>query len=179
VDTAGIRESTDLVEIEGVRRARATWTMADLILLVIDSSQEIDMQLALRNEVPKNVPSIEVYNKIDLEPEQFSLENDRLKVGVSAKTGQGVGDLIQLIKQTVGASPSNEGVFSARTRHLDALKRTFAHIQAGRDELQNNNAAELLAEELRLAQVSLGEITGEYLPDDLLGAIFSSFCIGK
>lgn len=179
VDTAGIRESTDQVEIEGVRRARATWTVADLILLVIDSSQPLDPQWALKNEMPKTIPCIAVYNKIDIEPSAIGLSGDQLKVGVSAKTGQGVDNLIHLIKKTVGASMSNEGVFSARTRHLDALRRTLGHIQAGRDQLQNNNAAELLAEELRLAQVALGEITGEYLPDDLLGAIFSSFCIGK
>ena len=179
VDTAGIRESTDLVEIEGVRRARATWALADLILLVIDSTQPLDPQLALKNEVPGTIPCIEVFNKIDVEPDTVSLAGNRLKVGVSAKTGQGVENLVHMIKQTVGASESNEGVFSARTRHVDALKRTLGHIQSGRDQLVNNHAAELLAEELRLGQVSLGEITGEYLPDDLLGAIFSSFCIGK
>jgi tRNA modification GTPase len=79
----------------------------------------------------------------------------------------------------VGLSSHQEGVFSARTRHLDALKRTRTHIEAGREQLERFNAPETLAEELRLAQKALGEITGQYLPDDLLGAIFSSFCIGK
>lgn len=190
LDTAGIREATDQVEMEGVRRAREAWEVADLILLVIDSSQAIDTQLALKNEVPKAIPCIEVYNKIDLgsdpdvadQVKQTGLDGNRdsqYRVGVSAKTGQGIGQLVHLIKQTVGAPESTEGVFSARTRHLDALRRTRDHIRIGRDQLQNNQAPELLAEELRLAQVCLGEITGEYLPDDLLGAIFSSFCIGK
>jgi tRNA modification GTPase len=84
-----------------------------------------------------------------------------------------------MVKRSVGVSESQEGVFSARTRHLDALKKTGKHISAGQIQLQKLNSPETLAEELRLAQKALGEITGEYLPDDLLGAIFSSFCIGK
>ena len=88
-------------------------------------------------------------------------------------------DLTRLIKSTVGVSADLGGSFSARTRHLDALKRTLAHVIAGHRQLEKFNAPETLAEELRLAQKALGEITGEYLPDDLLGAIFSSFCIGK
>ena len=178
-DTAGIRESTDQVEAEGVRRARATVMNADLVLLVIDSTQTLEHQLALRTEVPKSIPCIEVYNKIDLTNSTADVENDLLKASVSAKTGQGLRGLIGLIKNIVGASASHEGVFSARTRHLDALRRTRDHIRTGHQQLQQYNAPETLAEELRLAQKSLGEITGEYLPDDLLGAIFSSFCIGK
>ena len=110
---------------------------------------------------------------------EFINQDDDKRLKVSAKTGQGLATLIQQVKESVGASSSHEGVFSARTRHLDALKRTRDHIYTGKEQLEFNNAAEILAEELRLAQQSLGEITGEYLPDDLLGAIFSSFCIGK
>jgi tRNA modification GTPase len=179
IDTAGIRESTDQVEIEGVRRARASWDVADLILLVIDAAKPLDNQLALKDEVPGNIPCIEVYNKMDLNIPDRVFNVDQLQVGVSARTGKGIGELIQLIKKTAGAVTTSEGVFSARTRHLDALKRTLNHVVTGRQQLELNKAPELLAEELRLAQVSLGEITGEYLPDDLLGAIFSSFCIGK
>ena len=179
MDTAGIRESTDQVEIEGVRRARATWEVADLILLVIDSSQPLANQLALKAEVPEKIPCIEVYNKTDLVGDKDGRNNDPMTVPVSAKTGEGLQQLIQTIKSTVGVSMSYEGVFSARTRHLDALKRTRDHILAGREQLEDYNAPEILAEELRLAQQALGEITGEFLPDDLLGAIFSSFCIGK
>ena len=178
-DTAGIRESADLVEAEGVRRARATMLTADLVLLVIDPTESPGPQLALREEVPQNIPCIEVHNKIDLTDTQSKSDEESNKAWVSAKTGQGLGNLIHLIKNTVGATENYEGVFSARTRHLDALKRTQNHVRTGRQQLEQFNAPETLAEELRLAQKSLGEITGEYLPDDLLGAIFSSFCIGK
>ena len=179
-DTAGIRESADQVEVEGVRRAREALTTADMVLLVVDSTQPAEPQLALRTEVPDNIPCIEVHNKSDLSGDKTVLDETQLKVCVSAKTGQGLQDLVLLIKRIVGAaSSSQEGVFTARTRHLDALKRTRQHIKIGTRQLQTYNAPELLAEELRLAQTSLGEITGEYLPDDLLGAIFSSFCVGK
>ena len=178
-DTAGIRDSSDQVEAEGVRRARATLASADLVLLVIDISQELETQLALKTEVPETVPCIEVHNKLDLSGDDTGVDKTTLQAKVSAKTGQGLQGLIQLVKGVVGASTSYEGVFSARTRHLDALKRTLAHIETGEQQLREFNAPETLAEELRLAQKSLGEITGQYLPDDLLGAIFSSFCIGK
>ena len=178
-DTAGIRESEDQVEAEGVRRARAALMTADMVLLVLDATQPSGPQLALKTEVPDNIPCIEVHNKSDLTGADIALNEKLLKVGVSAKTGQGLRDLVLLIKKIVGVTPGQEGVFSARTRHVDALKRTRRHISEGRQQMEIQNAPELLAEELRLAQAALGEITGEYLPDDLLGAIFSSFCIGK
>ena len=178
-DTAGIRESADLVEAEGVRRARATMLTADLVLLVIDPTAPPGPQLALRAEIPESIPCIEVHNKVDLTNTKSKSHEDSRKVWVSAKTGQGLDSLIHLVKSIVGATESYEGVFSARTRHLDALKRTQDHVRTGQQQLEQFNAPETLAEELRLAQKSLGEITGEYLPDDLLGAIFSSFCIGK
>jgi len=178
-DTAGIRESTDQVEVEGVRRARAALKSADLALLVIDANEALEPQLALRSEVPQNIPCIEVHNKVDLTGARACIDEAALKIWVSAKTGQGLEGLVELIKNTVGVSGGYEGSFSARTRHLDALKRTLEHITAGRQQLEHYNAPEILAEELRLAQKTLGEITGQYLPDDLLGAIFSSFCIGK
>ena len=178
-DTAGIRDSNDQVELEGVRRARATLATADMVLLVIDSTQPAEPQLALKVEIADKIPCIEVHNKVDLTNNEVSVDEALLMVRVSAKTGQGLQDLVGLVKNIVGASASQEGVFSARTRHLDVLKRTQAHIEAGREQLQQYNAPETLAEELRLAQKALGEITGQYLPDDLLGAIFSSFCIGK
>ena len=178
-DTAGIRESADLVEVEGVRRARATMLSADLVLLVIDPKAPGGPQLALKAEVPQTIPCIEVHNKIDLTATKSNSDEDARRVWVSAKTGQGLDSLIHLVKLIVGATESYEGVFSARTRHLDALKRTQDHVRTGQQQLEELNSPETLAEELRLAQKSLGEITGEYLPDDLLGAIFSSFCIGK
>jgi len=178
-DTAGIRDSSDQVEAEGVRRARATVSTADLVLLVIDSNQPLEPQLAFKSEVPEKIPCIEVHNKIDLSGIEAAMDEGSHKVWVSAKTGQGLNRLTGLIKHIVGVSQTQEGVFSARTRHLDALTRTQDHIRTGCEQLEQYNAPEVLAEELRLAQKSLGEITGEYLPDDLLGAIFSSFCIGK
>jgi len=178
-DTAGIRESTDQVEAEGVRRARATVSAADLVLLVIDSTQPPAPQLAFKSEVPDRIPCIEVYNKIDMTGHEAAMDERENRVWVSAKTGHGLNRLTGLVKHIVGASQSQEGVFSARTRHLDALKRTRDHVRTGCEQLERYNAPEVLAEELRLAQRSLGEITGQYLPDDLLGAIFSSFCIGK
>lgn len=180
-DTAGIRESMDVVEAEGVRRARAALAEADLVLLVIDASQPLAEQLALKSEVPSTVPCIEIYNKTDLTGDWAAAEKNASAqtVRVSAKTGQGLDQLIELIKTTVGAADITEGSFSARTRHVDALHKTLQHLASGEQQLAEFNAPETLAEELRLAQRSLGEITGEYLPDDLLGAIFSSFCIGK
>jgi len=178
-DTAGIRESTDQVEAEGVRRARATVLSADLVLLVIDSTQPPEPQLAFKTEVPEKIPCIEVHNKVDLTGGEAGVDQQARKVWVSAKTGQGLERLTNLVKHIAGVSQNQEGVFSARTRHLDALKRTREHIRTGCEQLEKYNAPEVLAEELRLAQKSLGEITGEYLPDDLLGAIFASFCIGK
>lgn len=183
-DTAGIRESTDQVEAEGIRRAREALKVADLALLVVDVNEALEPQLELRAEVPQNIPCIEVHNKVDLIPgntdmDEVHIDKVGLRVSVSAKTGQGLDKLVSLIKDTVGISGGYEGSFSARTRHLDALKRTLQHVTEGRQQLEQYNAPETLAEELRLAQKSLGEITGEYLPDDLLGAIFSSFCIGK
>jgi tRNA modification GTPase len=178
-DTAGIRESTDQVEAEGVRRARAAFLTADLVLLVVDSTAETGPQLALKAEFQENIPCIEVHNKVDLTTTKNEADEGLRKVWVSAKTGQGLDILIHMVKSVVGATENYEGVFSARTRHLDALKRTQNHVRTGLEQLEQFNAPETLAEELRLAQKSLGEITGEYLPDDLLGAIFSSFCIGK
>jgi len=178
-DTAGIRESTDRVEAEGIRRARAALTTADMVLLMIDATGSVAPQRALRAEVPDNIPVIEVHNKVDLTTGTTRADEAARKVWISAKTGQGLQGLVHMIKSIVGASNSQEGVFSARTRHINALKQVGEHIEAGRLQLQDYNAPETLAEELRLAQKSLGEITGEYLPDDLLGAIFSSFCIGK
>jgi len=178
-DTAGIRESTDQVEAEGVRRARETLALADLALLVIDSTAELQPQMALKTEVADSIPCIEVYNKLDLGGGSPAHDGEGLVVHVSVKTGQGLDGLVQMIKDTVGVSESHEGSFSARARHLDALRRTLEHVEAGHQQLALYNAPETLAEELRLAQKALGEITGEFLPDDLLGAIFSSFCIGK
>lgn len=178
-DTAGIREAVDAVEAEGVRRARNTLAQADVALLVIDTRQPLAGQLALRDEVPADIPCVEVYNKIDLDGRAAGSEPAARRVWLSARTGAGLGELTAMIRDLAGVSGQSEGAFSARSRHLEALRRVGQHLEQGVCQLAEFSAAETLAEELRMAQRALAEITGEVLPDDLLGAIFASFCIGK
>jgi tRNA modification GTPase len=176
-DTAGIRESSDLIEAEGIRRARAAMENSDLALLVLDLTDPGNDHSRLFDEIPADLSLIRVWNKCDVSSRREEVSSNT--VNISAKTGEGLDGLRSLIKEQAGLSSHHEGSFSARTRHLDAIRRTRDHIRAGKAQLVENNAPELLAEELRLAQKALGEITGEFLPDDLLGAIFASFCIGK
>ena len=182
-DTAGIRETSDVIEAEGVRRARQALETADLVLLIRDTGGEEDPGDDLGSEVPEGIASIDVMNKIDLLPESqlrsAQEAGPKRTVWISARTGQGMDTLKARIRDAVGASEQAEGSFSARQRHIDALKRAARHLDAGRSAMETTGAGELLAEELRLAQQALGELTGELLPDDLLGEIFSSFCIGK
>lgn len=178
-DTAGIRETSDVIEAEGVRRARQTLESADIVLVVMDSTINNTWDESLVSEIPEGVKSIAVFNKVDLIPAKPAAEVDENTVWLSAKTGQGMDELRNRIREAVGAADQLEGSFSARQRHIDALKRTAKHLKGGTAAMVNLQAGELLAEELRLAQQALGEITGELLPDDLLGEIFSSFCIGK
>jgi len=182
-DTAGIRETSDLIEAEGVRRARKTLESADIVLLIKDARDEEDPENDLRTELPAGITTIVVGNKIDLLPNQGHrfkrTEETGAPVWISAKTGQGMDLLRSRIRNAVGATDLAEGSFSARQRHIDCLKRTEGHLASGHRVMESMQAGELLAEELRLAQQALGEITGEMLPDDLLGEIFSSFCIGK
>ncbi len=182
-DTAGIRETTDRIEVEGVRRARETLESADIVLLVEDVSAMPGGQQDLAPELPSYVKYIRVGNKIDLlDPSE---RNRTLQIAagpdvwISAKTGQGIDDLKTRILTELGAADQAEGSFSARHRHIEALKRAGLHLKAGKARMEESMAGELLAEELRLAQNALGEITGEVLPEELLGEIFSSFCIGK
>jgi tRNA modification GTPase len=178
-DTAGIRETSNVIEAEGVRRARQALESADIVLVVIDSTKSSGRDGSLVSEIPEGVKSITVFNKIDLATARPPAEVDEGSVWISAKTGQGMDELRDRIREAVGAADQLEGSFSARQRHIDALKRTAAHLKQGTAAMETQQAGELLAEELRLAQQALGEITGELLPDDLLGEIFSSFCIGK
>jgi tRNA modification GTPase len=189
-DTAGIRETSDPIELEGVKRARRELELADIVLLVIDSSANLGQQLALMDELPAGAQRIIVFNKIDLSqdrpaslfhtgPELAASMESSPHAFISARTGEGLDQLKELIRASLGATEQTEGVFSARQRHVDALNRVHAHLESGGQHLVESRALELLAEELRLAQQALGEITGEMAPDDLLGAIFASFCIGK
>ncbi len=185
-DTAGIRETTDRIEAEGVKRARAALAASDLALLIIDVTADIERQQGLLEEFPDAARTLMVFNKIDLlesgceiEPDAHCASTAVRKVAISARTGAGLAELKTGIRAILGATEQTEGVFSARQRHVDALDRVVQHLNTGQERLTHDQAPELLAEELRLAQQVLGEITGEFLPDDLLGAIFASFCIGK
>ena len=182
-DTAGIRETSDQIEAEGVRRARLELQSADIALIIEDaSSAESDYETLLA-EIPDGIARIRVANKSDLDTSAYRMRTETSGPGpdlwISAKTGQGIERLRARIRGVVGAADHAEGSFSARQRHIDALKRALRHLERGKSRLEESMAGELLAEECRLAQQALGEITGEFLPDDLLGEIFASFCIGK
>lgn len=184
IDTAGLRDSVDLVEREGMRRARAELANADRVLLVIDATRP---QWPLR-ELPEGVPVTVVRNKIDLLPDAAAAgrheqtpakANDWPVLAISAQVGTGLDALRTHLQGCMGYRASDSGTIMARRRHLDALARARAHVEEGAAQLAGSGAGELLAEELRLAQAALAEITGEFTSDDLLGQIFSSFCIGK
>lgn len=178
VDTAGLRESEDLVEKEGIKRAWNEVQRADCVLLVIDTHNPglTELDESIRAQLPSGVPIISVFNKIDASGMKARIEKNT--VYLSAKSGQGLTLLKDKIKDLVGYQPS-EGRFLARRRHLQALDDAREQLQAGQEQLSNHQAGELLAEDLRLAHRTLCEITGEFSSDDLLGKIFSSFCIGK
>ena len=185
IDTAGLRTPGDEIETEGVRRAQNEIRKADRVLVVVDcfsSKGEIKGKVdELLGEVPPEIPVTVVINKIDLNPD-WQGELDAIPdfwVPVSAKTGEGIEGLREHLKQALGYVVLEEGTFIARTRHLDALARARGSVETGKQRLIVENAGELLAEELKLCQQALGEITGIVTSDDLLGRIFSSFCIGK
>lgn len=170
VDTAGIRESNDPIEQQGIERARAVQASCDVIVSVYDGSQPVK-QLA---EGKSN--ELRVLNKLDsLHPDNQNLTID---VQMSAKTGAGLEQLKQAIIDLVSAGDINEDTYTARQRHIEQLKLTQQHVAKAEQHL-SDNIGELAAEELRLAQGALNAITGEFTSDDLLGEIFSSFCIGK
>ncbi len=182
IDTAGLRESDDRVEKEGIRRARAEIIRADIVIFVTDASQDDELFLSdFLEQVPEHAAVITVRNKIDLLNESPSLakENQRTVVSLSAKEGLGIDLLKTHIKSCAGFNTHIESNFSARRRHLDALSRARNFLLNGQQQLTEHRAGELLAEDLRLAQNALNEITGEFSSDDLLGRIFGSFCIGK
>jgi tRNA modification GTPase len=181
-DTAGLRDEADIVEAEGIRRAHQEMTRADRILYVVDGElrpdpAEVERELA---NLPKAVPVTLVINKIDLLAMTSRYEQSQPpRLYVSAITGEGIDLLREHLKECMGFQGADSGTVSARRRHLDALTRTDRHLQEARRQLLERRAGELMAEELRQAQQALAEITGEFTSDDLLGRIFSSFCIGK
>ena len=179
VDTAGLRESPDAIESEGIRRARGELARADLAILVVAPEDEARID-ALRAEVPAGAAVLVVHNKSDLADRSGAAgSRDADHVHVSAKTGAGLDALRAAIRRHAGLGDGAEGSFSARARHVAALHRVREALSNARARLVHDRAGELVAEELRLAQHALSEITGEFSSDDLLGVIFSSFCIGK
>ncbi|HHF5912493.1 TPA: tRNA uridine-5-carboxymethylaminomethyl(34) synthesis GTPase MnmE [Haemophilus influenzae] len=186
IDTAGLRDATDEVERIGISRAWTEIEQADRIILMLDSSDPESVNLSkVRSEflakLPSTLPVTIVRNKIDLNGEQAS-ESEQggyQIISLSAQTHDGVKLLREHLKQAMGFQTGIEGGFLARRRHLDALEKAAEHLQIGLVQLTEFHAGELLAEELRLVQSYLSEITGQFTSDDLLGNIFSSFCIGK
>ena len=178
IDTAGLRESEDVVENMGIARTQQTLHRADLILLLLDASQGLTAQdTAIIADLPTDIPRLLVFNKSDLlHGETLDLPKDERTICVSAKTGAGLEELRGMLLEAVGWRAQESGAFMARGRHLRALQLAQNHLRQAQEVLAG---AELFAEELRLAQRALGEITGEFTPDDLLGEIFSRFCIGK
>ncbi|MFL6618271.1 MAG: tRNA uridine-5-carboxymethylaminomethyl(34) synthesis GTPase MnmE [Povalibacter sp.] len=181
-DTAGLREQADVVESEGIRRAHAEMGRADRILYVIDATLGLDDE-AIHSEtvtLPKDVPITWIFNKVDAAgAAPRMLQSTPPRIHLSATTGAGIDLLREHLKECVGYQSADSGLLSARRRHVDALQRTHAHLEAAMHQLHEHRAGELMAEELRLAQHALAEITGEFTSDDLLGRIFTSFCIGK
>ena len=197
IDTAGIRISDDIVEKEGLRRAQLAMEQADQLLLIVDKSQpeqDVETLLAplvlLTNKSIKELKCLQntaiIFNKIDLlnsEVPSLStvsyLDYSIPAISLSAKENTGVDLLREYIKEAIGFNANEEGVFIARQRHLVALGNAKQLIQTALEVLVKNSSLELIAEDLRFAQMQLGAITGEFTSDDLLGEIFSNFCVGK
>jgi len=185
VDTAGLRDSADEVEREGIRRAWREMESADRILLVVDGNTRPVATGTLwpekDNHLTRDIPVTVVHNKCDLSDAEPTVINnpDGVAVHLSAKTGAGMDLLKQHLKTCMGYADSGEGQFSARRRHLQSLVHAQEHLLNGEQQLLQAGAGELLAEDLRYCQNSLGEITGTVSSDELLGEIFSNFCIGK
>ncbi|MDA3977995.1 tRNA uridine-5-carboxymethylaminomethyl(34) synthesis GTPase MnmE [Gallibacterium sp. AGMB14963] len=186
IDTAGLRAATDEVERIGIERAWQEIEQADRVLFMLDSTTTKEtlpekIWPDFMSKLPSSMPVTIIRNKADLsgEPEGISVENGYTTVTLSAKTQQGIQLLKDHLKESIGYQTVTEGGFLARRRHLEALNQAAEHLQLGHIQLTQFYAGELLAEELKMAQNALSEITGEFTSDDLLGNIFSSFCIGK
>jgi tRNA modification GTPase len=183
LDTAGLRQAADLVEEEGIRRAQVEMARADRVLFVIDAVEDPGA-LSLREErarLPPQVPVTLIYNKCDLIaglPVADTLSGPPL-ITLSALTGSGIETLRAHLKTVMGYQSADTGTVSARGRHLEALSRARAHTEEAARQLSESRAGELVAEELRLAQQALTEVTGEFTSEDLLARIFAGFCIGK
>lgn len=186
IDTAGLRETGNIVEMEGIRRAWQEIENADRVLFVIDSTEDYSLQAKqiwpeFYERYPDKTNISFILNKADLSGLPCGLDKSAATpvIALSAKGGLGLDALITHLKDCMGYTGGGGGTFIARRRHLDALHRAQTSLVAGHTQLKEAGAGELLAEDLRLAQQALGEITGEFTADDMLGRIFSSFCIGK
>jgi tRNA modification GTPase len=184
-DTAGLRSAVDAIEAEGVRRARNEIARADRVLYIMDAGL-VDEHDARRwaaelEGLPAEIPITLVFNKIDLTGAAARLDDAGTppRIFLSARTGAGLDLLRTHLQTSAGYLKSESGALAARRRHLDALSRARQHVQTAADTLSSTRAFELFAEDLRLAQHALGEITGEFTSEDLLSEIFGSFCIGK
>ena len=201
IDTAGLRESPDVVEQIGIKRAWKEINQADQVLLIIDANLENSLQAQPNNEalipefikqLPQNIPITIIRNKIDLLSEQQQYDESQISdaiqqilgktlpvISISANKQLGINELREHLKTTIGYQGNTEGTFMARRRHLKAIASAAEHLNIGKEQLESFIAGEILAEELKIAQNYLNEITGEFTSDDLLSRIFTSFCIGK
>ena len=181
-DTAGIRETSDRIELEGISRAIAAAANADIVLLVMEHEGDEQDLVYLNRKINRSGKILVIKNKIDLSHADPGITTDKNGVPhvyLSAKTGAGLNILEELIHRSVLEEASEENAILARERHITALQQVQKHIQAGIAALDRGRSFELFAAELQQAQTSLGQVTGEFAADDLLGEIFSRFCIGK
>ncbi|MCF2911238.1 tRNA uridine-5-carboxymethylaminomethyl(34) synthesis GTPase MnmE [Pseudoalteromonas sp. DL2-H2.2] len=186
IDTAGLRDSPDKVEQIGIERAWDEIRAADHVLFMVDGTETDETDPAriwpeFIEQLPQGMDITVIRNKVDLsgEPTGTSHDHGHALIRLSAKDSTGIDLLREHLKACIGFTGATEGGFMARRRHLDALERAAEHLEIGQTQLEMHIAGEILAEELRLTQQHLNEITGEFTSDDLLGKIFSSFCIGK
>ena len=181
IDTAGLREASDEVERIGIERAWKEIEQADRVLFMVDSTTTDATTPEFMARLPNTLPVTVIRNKSDLTGEnvEITAQGNYPMIRLSARDGMGIELLRDHLKEAMGFNSNTEGGFLARRRHLQALNTAAEHLQQGHEQLVYAKSGELLAEELRLAQQALSEITGEFTSDDLLGRIFSSFCIGK
>ncbi|MDC0963383.1 tRNA uridine-5-carboxymethylaminomethyl(34) synthesis GTPase MnmE [Candidatus Pseudothioglobus singularis] len=179
IDTAGLHNSDNIIEQEGIRRAHTEINNADVVLLVYDASDK-SVDLSIMPESVKDKPKIIIKNKIDLTGSKTGIQNiqNNPEISISAKNGDGINMVRKALADFAGLNSNTEGVFLARKRHIIAINETLSFINSAISQL-DGGASELVAEDLRQAGMHLGQITGEFSSDDLLGQIFSSFCIGK
>ena len=179
VDTAGIRQSDDVVEQEGVKRAKSSTHSADLVLHIIDDNEPQDINTEW---LPDSAIKIQVRNKIDISGRQagkLDNQDEYVCIAVSAKVGDGIEELIKSIEEALLVQGASDSQFSARQRHVDALNEANRALSESLLAFEHHTAAELLAEDLKRAQTAIDSLTGQVASDDILGLIFSSFCIGK